>query len=87
MVWKIIKVKNLFKTIFYSKDEIELQSIIDASAVILENSNWRSLGKNKSNYGLVKNQKSSPILTLIVKTTNSIDGSSNKNMFLSKKRY
>lgn len=62
-----------FHNIFNSKDEIELQSVIDSNESIFKNSNWKPLGKNKSNYGVVKNQQSSPIAALIEKTTNSID--------------
>jgi len=62
-----------FHNIFNSKDEIELQSIIDSNKTIFDNANWKPLGDNKSNYGVVKNQQSSPIAALIEKTTNSID--------------
>ncbi len=65
--------KELFEQIFRAKDELELQSVIDANNTIFDNSNWKPLGGNKSNYGVVKNQQSSPIAALIEKTTNSID--------------
>lgn len=68
-----IELKELFKSLFFSKDEIELQSVIESNKSIFDNSNWRPLGQNKSNYGVVKNQQSSPIAALIEKTTNSID--------------
>lgn len=67
------KLENLFKSLFFSKDEIELQLFIDSNKEIFNNSNWKPLGDNKSNYGVVKNQQSSPIAALIEKTTNSID--------------
>jgi hypothetical protein len=65
--------KDLFKNIYFSKDEIALQKIIDSNKSIFKNSNWKALGDNRSNYGVVKNQQSSPIAALIEKTTNSID--------------
>lgn len=65
--------KELFRQLFIAKDEIELQSIIDANNSIFDNSNWKPLGDNKSNYGVVKNQQSNPIAALIEKVTNSID--------------
>ena len=67
------KLEDLFKSLFFSKDEIELQLFIDNNKAIFNNSNWKPLGGNKSNYGVVKNQQSSPIAALIEKTTNSID--------------
>jgi hypothetical protein len=75
------ELEDLFKALFFSKDEIELQSVIEVNATIFENSNWRPLGQNKSNYGVVKNQQSSPIAALIEKTTNSIDALLTKKCF------
>lgn len=68
-----LDLSKLFFSIFNSKDELELQVIIDNNKEIFDNSNWKPLGGNKSNYGVVKNQQSSPIAALIEKTTNSID--------------
>jgi len=65
--------ENLFTKIFNAKDEFELQEVIDKNESIFENSNWKPLGDNKSNYGVVKNQQSNPIAALIEKVTNSID--------------
>lgn len=67
------KLTNLFNQIYSAKDEIELQVIIDNNKELFDNKNWKPLGDNKSNYGVVKNQQSSPIAALIEKTTNSID--------------
>lgn len=67
------ELNSLFNKLFQAKDELELQSVINANSKIFDNSNWKPLGNNKSNYGVVKNQQSSPIAALIEKTTNSID--------------
>lgn len=67
------KLTTLFNQIYNAKDEIELQVIIDNNIELFDNENWKPLGDNKSNYGVVKNQQSSPIAALIEKTTNSID--------------
>lgn len=64
---------NLFFDIYNSKDEIELQSFIDKNEELFKSVNWKPLGGNFSNYGVVKNQQSNPIAALIEKTTNSID--------------
>jgi hypothetical protein len=65
--------RKLFEQIYKAKDEIELQFVIEVNPTVFENTNWKPLGNNKSNYGVVKNQQSSPIAALIEKTTNSID--------------
>jgi len=65
--------KILFKDIFTSKDENELTEILNKYPEIFDDSNWKPLGDNKSNYGVVKNQQSNPIAALIEKVTNSID--------------
>lgn len=67
------QLENLFFSIYRSKDEEDLQKVIDSNEEVFANENWRPLGENKSNYGVVKNQQSSPIAALIEKTTNSID--------------
>ena len=65
--------KKLFLQLFNAKDELELQAIIDTNNKIFDTSNWKPLGDNESNYGVVKNQQSNPIAALIEKVTNSID--------------
>jgi DNA modification methylase len=65
--------KELFLKLFNAKDETELAAIIDKNPSIFDNSNWKPLGENKSNYGVVKNQQANPIAALIEKVTNSID--------------
>ena len=65
--------EKLFKSIYFAKDEDELQKFIDNNSQIFKNENWKPLGGNFSNYGVVKNQQSNPIAALIEKTTNSID--------------
>ena len=65
--------ESLFNDIFFSKDEIELTKILDKYPQIFDDDNWKALGNNRSNYGVVKNQQSSPIAALIEKMTNSID--------------
>ncbi|WP_338359821.1 hypothetical protein [Yeosuana marina] len=73
--------KELFHQIFLAKDETELQAVIDANSKIFDNNNWKPLGNNKSNYGVVKNQQSNPIAALIEKITNSIDALLTKKCF------
>ncbi len=65
--------KELFFKLFDAKDESELAALIDKNSSIFDNSNWKPLGDNKSNYGVVKNQQANPIAALIEKVTNSID--------------
>ena len=65
--------EELFTQIFNAPDEEELIKVIDKYESIFDDSNWKPLGDNFSNYGIVKNQQSNPIAALIEKVTNSID--------------
>jgi hypothetical protein len=64
---------KLFKTLYACKDEFELHEFISSHPALFDDSNWKPLGDNKSNYGVVKNQQSNPIAALLEKATNSID--------------
>ncbi len=68
-----MKVEKLFFELFNAKDESDLQVIVEANPSIFDDTNWRPLGNNESNYGVVKNQQANPIAALIEKATNSID--------------
>lgn len=65
--------REIFLKVFNCKDEIELGEFIDNNENLFDDRNWKPLGENYSNYGVVKNQQSSPIAALIEKVTNSID--------------
>lgn len=65
--------KTIFINLYSAKDEFEVQNIIDSNKSIFNDSNWKPLGDNPSNYGVVKNQQSNPIAALIEKATNAID--------------
>jgi hypothetical protein len=65
--------QSLFIKLFEAKDEEELHNIIEAEAEIFKKENWKPLGGNYSNYGVVKNQQSNPVAAIIEKVTNSID--------------
>jgi len=65
--------ETLFFSLYTAKDENELSEVINKYPDIFDDKNWKPLGNNKSNYGVVKNQQSNPIAALIEKVTNSID--------------
>ena len=65
------------------KTKNDLLSIIKSYPSIFDDSNWKPLGGNFSNYGVVKNQQSSPIAALIEKVTNAIDALLTKECILS----
>ena len=65
--------KELFFELYYAKDEAELLEVIGRYPNLFDDSNWKPLDNNPSNYGIVKNQQSNPIAALIEKVTNSID--------------
>jgi len=64
--------KEIFEKLYFAKDEDELLDVVTTNS-IFDDSNWKPLGENMSNYGVVKNQQSKPIAALIEKVTNSID--------------
>ena len=65
--------KQLFESLYFAKDEDELQEVIEKNEVIFNNDNWEPLGGDDTNFSTIKNQQSSPIASLIEKVTNSID--------------
>ncbi|MEM6734564.1 MAG: hypothetical protein AAF620_00720 [Bacteroidota bacterium] len=79
----ITEPSHLFKALYFSKDEQEIERIVSSNPMIFEDINWKPLGGSKSNYGVVKNQQSNPIAALIEKITNSIDAILTKKCILS----
>ena len=66
--------KKLFTDLFSASTEEKLGSVISKYPHIFRNSkNWFPLGDNENNFGVIENQHSSPISSLIEKITNSID--------------
>lgn len=50
----IIDNQELFFKLYNAKDEEDLLNIIDLNPTIFDDSNWKPLGGNFSNYGVVK---------------------------------
>lgn len=65
--------KNLFLQLYKSKNELELETIINSNPIFQNNNNWYPLGGNENNFSTIENQQSSSIGALIEKFTNSID--------------
>lgn len=65
--------EEIFHALFQAKDEDDVFQIIQKYPKVFAHQNWKPLGQNESNYGIVKNQQSNPIAALIEKATNSID--------------
>lgn len=65
---------RLFEALFDAATETQVDAVLKRHAEILHvASNWHPLDGNESNFGVVENQQSSPIASLIEKITNSID--------------
>ena len=73
--------EELFSSLYNAKDEDDIEKLIHDNSEIFNDNNWKPLGNNFSNYGVVKNQQSNPIAALIEKLTNSIDALLMKKMF------
>jgi hypothetical protein len=66
--------KNLFFELYNASSEDEVEKVISKnSSIFTKSENWRPLGGNENNFGVIENQQSSPIAALIEKVTNSID--------------
>ena len=73
--------QELFERIFFAKDENQLNAVLsDLPSIFESQNNWKPLGGNPSNYGVIENQQSNPIAALIEKLTNSIDAILTKNV-------
>ncbi len=65
--------QSIFEQLFNANTEDEVDNILKQYPKIFNSTNWKPLGQNPSNYGVVKNQQAAPIAALIEKITNSID--------------
>lgn len=68
-----IDLKNLFGLLFNAPTEDDLDNTFRNYPDIFCPKNWVPLGGNESNYGIIENQQSNPIASLVEKLTNSID--------------
>ncbi|MEO1033882.1 MAG: hypothetical protein AAFX55_21045, partial [Bacteroidota bacterium] len=75
--------KELFFELFNAPTEKEISEIINKNSTVFNSNNWKPLGNNSNNYGIIENQQSSPIAALIEKITNSIDATLMKKCYLS----
>lgn len=65
--------QELFLSLYRAKDENKVQVILEKYPELFAAGSWEALGKNKSNFSIIKNQQSSPIAAIIEKVTNAID--------------
>ena len=64
---------ELFSLLYGAGTEEDVQNIIEKFPNVFGNLNWKPLGGNESNYGIIENQQSNPIAALVEKVTNSMD--------------
>ena len=65
--------KILFHRLYEATNEAEVDAIIEKHIEIFDNKNWKPIGGNESNYGIIENQQANPIAALVEKVTNSMD--------------
>ena len=73
---KVSKNQNerIFFELFLAQTESQLETVIKKNKIVFDNpANWYPLGGNENSFGVIENQQSSPIASLIEKLTNSID--------------
>ena len=66
-------IKKLFFDLFFSKNEKEVDRVIESYKEVFKQENWYPYGDNESYFGVIENQQASPIPALVEKITNSID--------------
>lgn len=68
-----ITLEELFKALYFSPTENDIETIISKYPDIFSNNNWLPIGDTESNFSIIENQQSNPIAALVEKVTNSID--------------
>lgn len=63
----------LFPLLFKAQNESEIDTIVTKYSDVFANKNWKPIGSNESNYGIIENQQANPIAALVEKVTNSMD--------------
>lgn len=65
--------KTLFTQLFAAQNESEVEALIAKNSDVFANKNWKPIGGNDNNYGIIKNQQANPIAALVEKVTNAMD--------------
>jgi hypothetical protein len=73
--------KNLFYQLYNASTEEELDKVVSGNSLFQKKENWKPLGGNENNFGVIENQQSNPIAALIEKITNSIDATLMKRCY------
>ncbi len=69
-----MRLNNLFDNLYNADNEEQVEKIIqEVEEKFSSEVEWKKLGNQESNYGVVENQQSHPVGALIEKLTNSID--------------
>src|SRR3990172_8130801 len=69
----MVDIEFLFKGLYFAQTEENIDKLIHSQPGIFKQENWYPLGGNENNFGVIENQQSSPIASVIEKITNSID--------------
>lgn len=64
---------KLFELLYFAETEASVDKIIETNPDIFKSENWKAIGGNESNFGIIENQQSNPIAALVEKVTNSMD--------------
>jgi hypothetical protein len=68
-----LNLESLFNSLYFAPTEEEVDKLIIKHPQIFKQESWYPLGGNENNFGVIENQQSSPIASVIEKITNSID--------------
>lgn len=65
--------RTLFESLYRCKTEVDIDKLILTNSYLSNSGNWFPIGQNESNFSIIENQQSNPIVALVEKVTNSID--------------
>ncbi|MDE0011886.1 MAG: hypothetical protein OXU36_12100 [Candidatus Poribacteria bacterium] len=68
-----MNMRQLFNKLYFAQTENDVDKVVNAHPNIFIDKNWHPLGQNENYFGVIENQQSAPIASLIEKITNSID--------------
>lgn len=68
-----MNLKQLFESLYFAETEAAVNQIIEDNPEVFKGANWKAIGGNESNFGIIENQQSNPIAALVEKVTNSMD--------------
>jgi hypothetical protein len=68
-----MQAKNLFEALLHAESETEVDTLLEKSGYLMDDTQWQPLGDVENNFSTVGNQQSEPSAALVEKIINSMD--------------